>query len=107
HVARLEAAGRMHPSGRDAVESAKADGRWDAAYAGPASAEVPQDLVDAIAANESAQAMFNVLSSQNRFALTYRLGQLKTEGARERNIARFVDMLSRRETFYPQKRFPD
>lgn len=107
HVARLEAAGRMHPSGRDAVESAKADGRWDAAYAGPASAEVPQDLVDAIAANESAQAMFNVLSSQNRFALTYRLGQLKTEAARERNIARFVDMLSRRETFYPQKRFPD
>ena len=68
---------------------------------------VPQDLLDAIAANESAQAMFDVLSSQNRFALAYRLGQLKTEAARERNITRFVDMLSRRETFYPQKRFPD
>ncbi len=107
HIARLEAAGRLHPSGRDAVESAKADGRWDAAYAGPATAEVPQDLLDAIAANESAQAMFDVLSSQNRFALAYRLGQLKTEAARERNITRFVDMLSRRETFYPQKRFPD
>ncbi|MEB7505032.1 YdeI/OmpD-associated family protein [Arthrobacter koreensis] len=107
HIARLEAAGRLHASGRDAVESAKADGRWDAAYAGPATAEVPQDLLDAIAANESAQAMFEVLSSQNRFALAYRLGQLKTEAARERNIARFVDMLSRRETFYPQKRFPN
>ena len=84
HIARLEAAGRLHPSGRDAVESAKSDGRWDAAYAGPATAEVPQDLLDAIAANASAQAMFDVLSSQNRFALAYRLGQLKTEAARER-----------------------
>ena len=107
HIGRLEAAGKLHPAGRDAVESAKADGRWDAAYAGPATAEVPQDLLEAIAANESAQSMYEVLSSQNRFALAYRLGQLKTPAARERNIARFVDMLSRRETFYPQKRFPD
>lgn len=107
HIGRLEAAGKLHPAGRDAVESAKADGRWDAAYAGPATAEVPQDLLDAIAANESAQSMYEVLSSQNRFAMAYRLGQLKTPAARERNIARFVDMLSRRETFYPQKRFPD
>lgn len=107
HIGRLEAAGKLHPAGRDAVESAKADGRWDAAYAGPATTEVPQDLLDAIAANESAQSMYEVLSSQNRFAMAYRLGQLKTPAARERNIARFVDMLSRRETFYPQKRFPD
>lgn len=107
HIGRLEAAGKLHPAGRDAVESAKADGRWDAAYAGPATAEVPQDLLDSIAANESAQSMYEVLSSQNRFAMAYRLGQLKTPAARERNIARFVDMLSRRETFYPQKRFPD
>ena len=107
HIGRLEAQGRMHPSGRDAVESAKADGRWDAAYAGPASAEVPQDLLDAIAADPRAQEMFDVLSSQNRFAMAFRLGRLKTQAARERNIAGFVGMLSRRETFYPQKQFPD
>ncbi|MBD8044849.1 YdeI/OmpD-associated family protein [Arthrobacter sp. Sa2BUA2] len=107
HIGRLEAAGRMRPSGRDAVDSAKADGRWDAAYAGPADTEVPQDLLDAIAANERAQQMFNVLSSQNRFALASRLGRLRTQAARERNIAGFVEMLSRRETFYPQKQFPD
>ncbi|MCC3298373.1 YdeI/OmpD-associated family protein [Arthrobacter sp. zg-Y916] len=107
HIGRLEAAGRMHPAGRDAVESAKADGRWDAAYAGPASMEIPADLLEAIAQDAQAQAMFDVLSSQNRFALGYRLGMLKTREARERNIARFVQMLGRRETFYPQKQFPD
>ncbi|WP_312182284.1 YdeI/OmpD-associated family protein [Arthrobacter sp.] len=107
HIGRLEAAGRMHPSGRDAVESAKADGRWDAAYAGPATTAMPQDLLDAIGADPRAQEMFDVLSSQNRFAMAFRLGRLKTQAARERNIAGFVDMLSRRETFYPQKQFPD
>jgi uncharacterized protein YdeI (YjbR/CyaY-like superfamily) len=106
-IGRLEAEGRMHPSGRDAVASAKADGRWDAAYAGPAATEMPQDLLDAIAADARAQEMFAVLSSQNRFALAFRLGRLKTQAARERNIAAFVEMLSRRETFYPQKQLPD
>lgn len=107
HIGRLEAEGRMHPAGRDAVASAKADGRWDAAYAGPAATEVPPDLLEAIAAEPRAQEMFDVLSSQNRFAMAFRLGRLKTQEARERNIAGFVEMLSRRETFYPQKRFPD
>ena len=63
----------MLPAGRVAVESAKADGRWAAAYAPPSEAEVPADLLAAIAANPAAQAMFDVLTKSNRFALIYRL----------------------------------
>ena len=105
-VQRLEAEGRMRDAGRAAIRAAQQDGRWDKAYAGQASAEVPQDLADAIAAVPAAQAMFDVLTSQNRYALVLRLGRLKTEAARHRKIAGFVDMLSRHESPYPQKRKP-
>jgi uncharacterized protein YdeI (YjbR/CyaY-like superfamily) len=105
-VARLEAAEKMTPTGRAAVEAAQADGRWEMAYAGQASAEVPEDLLAAIAQVPDARAMFDVLTSQNRFALTSRLGQLKTEAARRRNIAEFVAMLARHEAPYPQRRKP-
>lgn len=104
HVARLEAEGRMSERGRAEVERAKADGRWDVAYAGPATIEVPADLAAAIAADPRARAMFDVLTSQNRFALLHRIGQLKTAAARERRIGQYVDMLARGETIYPQKR---
>jgi uncharacterized protein YdeI (YjbR/CyaY-like superfamily) len=105
-VARLEQEGRMQPAGRDAVEAAKSDGRWEAAYAGPATAQVPADLVEAIAADPAAQAMFDVLTSGNRFALIHRLGAVKREETRTRKIGEFVAMLARGETFYPQKRRP-
>ncbi|WP_168627791.1 YdeI/OmpD-associated family protein [Cryobacterium sp. BB307] len=105
-IERLEADGRMTDAGRAAVEAAKADGRWEAAYAGPASAELPADLLAAIAAVPEAQRMFEVLNPQNRFALYFRLSQLKTQAGRERRIAAFVDMLARHETPYPQKRMP-
>lgn len=106
YIERLTAEGRMREAGLDAVTAAKADGRWERAYAGPASAEVPADLAEAIAANPAAQAMFNVLTSQNRYAMIFRLSQLKTEAARERNIAKFVAMLARHETLYPQRKRP-
>lgn len=106
YIERLTAEGRMREAGLDAVAAAKADGRWERAYAGPASAEVPADLAEAIAANPDAQAMFNVLTSQNRYAMIFRLSQLKTEAARERNIAKFVAMLARDETLYPQRKRP-
>lgn len=106
HIERLEAEGKMHDAGRAAVERAKADGRWERAYAGSATAVVPDDLAAAIAANPDAQAMFEVLTSQNRYALIFRLGQLKTAAGRERRIAAFVDMLARHEAPYPQKRRP-
>ena len=106
HVERLEKAGRMQPAGRAAVEAAKADGRWDAAYAGPATAEVPADLAAAIAADPAAQAMFDVLTSSNRFALIHRLNAVKREETRTRKIGEFVAMLARGETPYPQKAKP-
>jgi uncharacterized protein YdeI (YjbR/CyaY-like superfamily) len=93
----------MQPAGRAAVEAAKADGRWDAAYAGPATAEVPGDLAAAIAADPRAQAMFEVLTSTNRFALIHRLGEVKRAETRARKIQEFVTMLAREETVYPQK----
>ncbi|MGC4890893.1 YdeI/OmpD-associated family protein [Micromonospora sp. DT227] len=106
HVARLEAAGRMRPSGRAAVEAAQADGRWAAAYAPPSEAEVPADLLAAVAADPAAQAMFDVLTSTNRFALIHRLNAVKRAETRERKIREFVAMLARHETPHPQKAKP-
>jgi uncharacterized protein YdeI (YjbR/CyaY-like superfamily) len=94
----------MQPSGEAAIAAAKADGRWDKAYAGPATAELPVELVQAIAANPKAQATFDTLTSQNRFALYYRLNEAKRPETRARRIAQFVDMLARGETLYPQRR---
>ncbi|GAA2186790.1 YdeI/OmpD-associated family protein [Micromonospora lupini] len=106
HVARLEAQGRMLPPGRAAVEAAKADGRWAAAYAPSSEAEVPADLLAAIAAEPAAQAMFDVLTKTNRFALIHRLNAVKRAETRERKIGEFVAMLARHETVYPQKARP-
>lgn len=105
-VARLEAEGRMTAAGRAMVEAAKADGRWDLAYAGAATSEVPPDLAEAVAAVPEAQAMFDVLTSANRFALIYRLRSVKKPETRARKITEYVAMLARHETIYPQKRQP-
>jgi uncharacterized protein YdeI (YjbR/CyaY-like superfamily) len=74
------------------------------AYAGAASIEVPDDLAAALAAEPRAQAMFEILTSQNRYAILYRVSGVKRAATRERNIARFVAMLARGETPHPQKR---
>jgi uncharacterized protein YdeI (YjbR/CyaY-like superfamily) len=105
-IGRLETEGRMTPAGRAAVDAAKADGRWEAAYSGAATAEVPEDLAAAIAAEPRAQAMFDVLTSVNRYALIYRTNAVKQASTRERKIAGFVAMLARQETPYPQVRRP-
>lgn len=103
-VARLVTEGRMHPAGVAEVERAQADGRWDAAYAGPASIEVPADLAAALSAEPRAQAMFDLLTSQNRYAILYRIESAKRPDTRARRIEQFVAMLARGETVYPQKR---
>jgi uncharacterized protein YdeI (YjbR/CyaY-like superfamily) len=105
-VERLGAEGRMTAAGWAAVDAAKADGRWEAAYVGQAAAEVPDDLKAAIAAVPEAQAMFDVLSSVNRYALIYRTTSVKKAETRERKIAEFVQMLARHEAPYPQKKRP-
>ena len=106
HVARLEAQGRMMPAGRAAVDAAKADGRWAAAYAPPSETEAPDDLLAAIAAVPAAQAMFDVLTKTNRFALISRVNAAKRVQTRQRRIGEFVTMLARHETIYPQKAKP-
>jgi len=101
---RLVAEDRMHPAGHAEVERAKADGRWEAAYAGPARMEVPADLAEALAAEPKAQAMFEGLNGQNRYAILYRIATAKRAETRARKIEQFVAMLSRGETVHPQKR---
>jgi uncharacterized protein YdeI (YjbR/CyaY-like superfamily) len=101
-IERLSGEGRMHPAGLDAVESARQDGRWDAAYAGQATIEVPADLTAALVAQPTALAMFETLSSQNRYAVLLRIGQAKRPDTRARRIERFVAMLTRGETLHPQ-----
>lgn len=76
----------MQPRGLVEVERARADGRWDAAYAGPATSEVPPDLAAALAADADAARTFAGLSSQNRFAILYRLGTAKRAETRDRRI---------------------
>ncbi|MFJ4208992.1 YdeI family protein [Paenarthrobacter sp. NPDC089675] len=106
HVARLDEAGKMTAAGWAAVDAAKADGRWEAAYAGPATIDVPADLAAAIAAVPEAQAMFEVLTSQNRFAPIHRTNLVKRAETREKKIAGFVEMLARHEAPYPQRKKP-
>lgn len=99
--------GRMQPPGLAAVERARADGRWQAAYDGAAAAQVPDDLAAALAASPRAQAMFAILTSQNRYAILYRVAQAKRPETRARRVADFVAMLDRGETVHPQKRSLD
>jgi uncharacterized protein YdeI (YjbR/CyaY-like superfamily) len=103
-VERLIVAGEMHEAGLAAVAAAKADGRWDAAYAGQASIEPPADLLAALAAEPRAQAMFAILTSQNRYAVLLRIDSAKRADTRARRIAQFVAMLARGETVHAQKR---
>jgi uncharacterized protein YdeI (YjbR/CyaY-like superfamily) len=103
-VERLTIEGRMQPAGLLEVERAQADGRWTVAYAGQATIEVPADLSAALRANPGAQAMFDILSSQNRYAILYRIHSARRTNTRARRIEQFIAMLARGETVYPQKR---
>jgi uncharacterized protein YdeI (YjbR/CyaY-like superfamily) len=105
-VDRLIAEGRMQPAGLAEIERAQADGRWDAAYAGPATVVVPDDFAAALAASPRATATFDTLTSQNRYAMLYRIATVKRAETRARRIADFVAMLERGETIHPQGRRP-
>ena len=103
NVARLIAEGRMTEHGLREVEAAKADGRWDRAYASGKDMKIPDDLQTAIDEEPKAKGMFAKLSAQNRFALAFRVHNMKTEAGRKKKIAAFVEMLKRGETIYPQR----
>jgi uncharacterized protein YdeI (YjbR/CyaY-like superfamily) len=94
----LIAAGRMRPSGLAQVEAAKADGRWEAAYDGPRTATVPDDLQRALDANPRAAAFFATLNSANRYAILYRVQDAKRPQTRAKRIADYVAMCARGET---------
>lgn len=100
---RLIAEGRMHRTGLLAVEQAKADGRWDRAYASQATMEVPPDLAAALKATPPATAMFERLSGANRYSVLYRVTTAKRAETRRRRIEQFVAMLARSETIHPQR----
>lgn len=93
-IAELEIAGRMRPAGVTQVESAKADGRWEAAYSGSATMAVPHDLEAALKANLAAAAFFDTISRTNRYAVLYRVHDAKRPETRARRIATLVEMLA-------------
>jgi uncharacterized protein YdeI (YjbR/CyaY-like superfamily) len=104
NVARLVQEGRMTEHGLKEVEAAKADGRWDRAYGSGKEMKIPDDLQAAIDAEPEASNMMKSLSEQNRFALAFRVHNMKTVAGRQKKIKALVDMLKRGETIYPQRR---
>ena len=100
-VAALVAAGRMRDRGQAEVVRAKADGRWDRAYAGAATAEVPDDLAAALAASPAAAARFAELNRTNRYAVIHRT-VTATPAARANRLAKLIALLESGGAPHPQ-----
>jgi uncharacterized protein YdeI (YjbR/CyaY-like superfamily) len=94
-------AGRMQPGGLSEIELAKADGRWEAAYAGQRNSVVPDDLRQALDADPAASEFFETIDGVNRFAIIYRIGAVKRPETRARKIAQYVQMLAEHKTIHP------
>ena len=97
----------MTSHGQRHVDAAKADGRWDSAYAPMRRAldeHFPNDLREAIEASPRARKTFRSLGRQNRYALVFRVTNMKTPAGRARKIAALIEMLERGETPYPERR---
>ena len=94
-------AGAMQPAGLAAVERAKQDGRWDAAYDPPSRATVPDDLQAALANNPTAAAFFQTLDAKNRYSVLWRVQTAKKAETRQKRIAELVAMLARGEKVHP------
>ena len=106
HVARLTECGRMTPHGQRQVDAARADGRWDTAYApirSASKASIPDDLRAAIEANPRARKTFQTLGKVNLFALAFRTNNMKTPAGRAKKITALVDMLARGQTIAPER----
>lgn len=94
---------KMKPAGLRAIELAKANGRWEAAYDSPSRAVVPEDLAAALNSNPKAKAFFAELYRANRYAILFRIQAAKRTETRARKIREFVAMLERRETIHPKR----
>lgn len=101
-VRALASEGRLRPRGRAEIDRARADGRWDRAYPGPATAQVPDDLAAALAAAPAATELFGRLDGQNRYAVIHRVVTAPSATSRAGRIARLVAMLERGETPHPR-----
>jgi uncharacterized protein YdeI (YjbR/CyaY-like superfamily) len=95
---------RMKPAGRDAVEKAKTNGRWDAAYDSPSRATPPDDFQVALDASPRAKTFFATLNGANRYAILFRIQTVKKPETRVRKIQSFIEMLERHEKIHPQPR---
>jgi uncharacterized protein YdeI (YjbR/CyaY-like superfamily) len=97
----LLASGRMQPAGRRQVELAKADGRWEAAYASQSKISVPDDFQRELDNNQQAQEFFMTLNSVNRYAILFRIHTAKKSETRSARITKFIEMLSNHQKLYP------
>lgn len=100
HVERLIQAGAMTPAGREAVEAAKADGRWEIAYASSRSASPPEDFLKQLSKNEKAEAFFKTLNKANVYAIVYRLETAKKPETRERRMKTILAMMEQGKAFH-------
>lgn len=99
-IAQLTAAGRMKPSGMAAVEAAKKDGRWDAAYDSQKNMQIPEDFQAALDKNPAAKSMYETLNRTNMFAILFRIQTAKKPETRQARIEKFIGMLERGEKIY-------
>jgi len=95
--------GRVQPAGLKEIERARTDGRWNGAYASQSTAQVPDDLRVALEKNGKAKRFFDTLDSRNRYAILYRIHNVKKAETRIARIAQFVTMLFEGKTLYPLK----
>jgi uncharacterized protein YdeI (YjbR/CyaY-like superfamily) len=103
HAEALIASGAMKQPGLDAVERARADGRWERAYEGSRTAEVPADLATALARNPRARAFFDALDRANRYAILWRVQNAKKPETRARRIEQFVALCAAGRTLHPTR----
>ena len=100
HVARLIKEGKMKLSGLAEIERAKADGRWDKAYAPPSETVIPDDFLKEINNNLKAKEFWEKLNKTNRYAMIWQVDGAKKEETRTRRINKFIEMLKKGEKLY-------
>jgi uncharacterized protein YdeI (YjbR/CyaY-like superfamily) len=104
HVERLAKAGLMAPAGWKAVEAARADGRWQAAYDSMRHTVLPEDFLKELAKRKAALAFFETLNRANVYSITYRLQTAKKPATREKRMKTILEMLDQGKTFHSQSK---
>ncbi len=97
----LIASGEMKPAGLEAIENARKNGRWEAAYDSPSGAKVPDDFQAALNTHPKARAFFETIDRANRYAVLWRIQTVKKAETRARKIEQFIVMLEKREKIHP------